>query len=680
MAHSKAVSVEMDRDIAWVTIDNPPVNATSTAVRAELLDAVATVAGARIAVLICTGRTFIAGGDISEFSSPPAPPDLPDVVQAIEDSDVPFLATMHGTVLGGGLEIAMGCAWRIAAKDTRFGLPEVNIGLIPGAGGSQRLPRLIGMDASIDMAAGGQIIDAEKMRALGGIDAITQADPKDAALAFISDLPDRPMSISQRPVAPMPEAALSAKRTALEKRARGQASPLHNLDALTWSTQPFPQGQPKERALHLELRKSPESHALRHAFFAERAVAKPKAIEGAKAHNISKMVVVGGGLMGAGIASAALGSGLCVTLIERNEVAAKDAEMRVHDMIDGAFKRGKIDGHTRDTQKTRLTTSTNLRDARDHDLAIEAVFEDIAVKRDVFKSLADVMPADALLATNTSYLDPNLIFAGIPHPARCLGLHFFSPAHIMKLIEVIRLPETAPDTLATGFALAKKMRKVAVLSGICDGFIGNRMLLAYRRAAEYMLADGALPEQIDAAMRDFGMAMGPFEAQDMSGLQIALANRRRLDATRDPAERYVPISDRLCDLNRFGQRAGKGWYRYEGRDRTPRADPEVRHLIERYSDEAGISRTPPSDADIQFQLLAILANEGAKIIEEGVAETAAAVDMVKLFGYGFPRWKGGPMHAADSLGKAAILTALDQLDQASPGSWTRAARYERTAT
>lgn len=666
-----SVDVWVENGLAWVTVNNPPVNATSTAVRQGLLDAVAAVQGARLAILHCAGRTFIAGGDMSEFDAAPQEPHLPDVVNAIEASATPFVAAMHGTVLGGGLEIALGCAFRIAAPGTKFGLPEVNVGLIPGAGGTQRAPRLFGWDAAIDMACSGKLLSAEEAFALGAIDVISD-DPEAAARSLALPVPT---PVSQRPARPLDGDWLTEKRVTLKNRARGQRAPLHNLDALSWATRPFAEGQPKERALHLSLRASDESRALRHAFFAERAVAQPAVIAGATPKDIARIAIVGGGLMGAGIAAACLGAGYEVAIIERDAESAGAAQDWVLGLIAGALKRGKIDQAKHDAQVAAFNTGVGYATARGADLAIEAVFEDVTVKKAAFAGLAEVLAEDAILATNTSYLDPRDIFDGIANPSRCVGLHFFSPAHIMKLLEVVRLPETSQETLATAFALAKRLRKVAVLSGICDGFIGNRMLAAYRRAAEYMLADGATPKQIDDAMRAYGMAMGPFEAQDMGGLQIAEANRRRQDATRPATERYVTISDQLCALGRTGQRVGKGWYAYETGDRAPKVDPVVTDLIEQYSTENRITRRPYTQDRIQAQLLAVLANEGARIVEEGIAETDAAVDMVKLHGYGFPRWRGGPMCAAQTAGDDAIRAALDALEAQSPGSWVRAYRY-----
>ncbi len=661
------VTVTREGDVAWVTIDAPPVNATTTAVRAGLLSAVQEVQGARLAVLTCAGRTFVAGGDMAEFDAPPQEPHLPDVVDAIEASEVPFAALMHGTVLGGGFEIAMACGWRFARPGTRFGLPEVNVGLIPGAGGSLRAPRLLGWEAAVDMACLGKMLTADQMLALGALDGIVEGTPD-----FAAECTDRPLPVSHRSIAPPDEAALRRK---VAKAAKGAQAPLLNLDALLRATRPYPEAQPEERAQHLALRASAESVALRHAFFAERQVARPAIVQGVAPAPVNRVAIVGGGLMGRGIAAACLGAGHDVTLIEQTGQAAEAAHKGIAGLLQGAVDRGKASPQMMQAQIARLTASHDMQAAAGADLAIEAVFEDLTAKRSVMAELAQVLRPDALLATNTSYLDPNAIFDGIAGPGRCLGLHFFSPAHIMKLVEVVQTRGTSAETLATGFAFAKGLRKLPVLSAVCDGFIGNRILAAYRRAAEYLLADGAWPEDIDAAMRAFGMAMGPFQAQDMAGLQIAYANRRRQDATRPASERYVPLGDRLCDAGRMGQRNGAGWYTYEPGSRTPAPAPEVRALIEAYRLEAGLTPRSYSAAEIQTRLVAVMANEGARIVEEGIAQSDAAVDVVKIAGYGFPRWRGGPMHWATAQGDAVIRTALDGLEQDSPGAWTRAQRF-----
>lgn len=669
MPQTTTVTVDQRGDVAWVTIDNPPVNATSTDVRAGLERAVADVQGARVAVLRCSGRTFVAGGDLSEFDRPPEPPHLPDVVQQIETSPVPFVALLHGTVLGGGFELAMGCAWRIATLGTRFGLPEVNVGLIPGAGGTQRLPRLIGMEAAIDVCCGGKLLTADELLAQGGLDLIVDGDPEAVATAFVADLPARPKVISERTLPVFDEKMIEAKRKTIAGRARGQTSPLDNLDALLMATRPFADSQPLERAKHLHLRKSAQSRALRHAFFAERKVARPSALEFADPSEIDTAVVVGGGLMGAGITSAMLNAGFAVSLIEQDENAADAARDRVSDLVRSAVKRGKATEDQAAERLMRLRCTSGYDVAAGADLAIEAVFEDASVKQEVLGKLASIMGDEAILATNTSYLDPREIFADIPGPHRCLGLHFFSPAHVMKLLEVVRLPQTSADVIATAFALSKRLRKISVVSGICDGFIGNRMLAAYRREADYMLAGGALPFQIDDAMRAFGMPMGPYELQDLTGLQIAWANRKRQEATRKPAERYVTIADWLCALDRFGQRCGKGWYRYETGNRAALRDPEVETLIESYSAEQSISRRSFSNSEVSARLMAVLANEGARIVEEGVAESDAAVDVVQMHGYGFPRWRGGPMHYANEMGWEDTAQIMQKVAAESPNSW-----------
>ncbi|GLQ35148.1 3-hydroxyacyl-CoA dehydrogenase [Amylibacter marinus] len=666
---TEPVTLIVQGDIAIVRLDNPPVNATSTKLRAGLLDAVEKIGemNVRVAILYCVGKTFVAGGDMSEFNAPPVEPHLPDVVQAIEDSPVPFIAALHGTVLGGGFEIAMGCAFRVALGKTRFGLPEVHVGLVPGAGGTQRLPRLIGLGPALGMITSGGLKTAEEMLALGGIDQISTAEgPLAAGLEFASDLPSRPTAISQRPCPTIDAKELEAMRSTLEKRAKGQQSPLHCLEiTLRAEREPFAVGQPAERALHLNLRDSAESRALRHVFFAERAVSRPALLQDATPMDIHKVAVVGGGLMGAGIAFACLNAGFSVILLEQTNEATKAGVTRIDKLISGGVERGKVSADRAQKMRDALSASTDYAKAAPADLAIEAVFEDLAVKQAVFHKLAQHMRTDAILATNTSYLDPELIMAGIENPSRCIGLHFFSPAHIMKLLEIVHLPETSATTLATGFDLGKRLRKVAALSGVCDGFIGNRILAAYRREADYLLMDGAKPSEIDVAMRAFGMPMGPYELQDLTGLQIAWANRKRQAPNRPPSERYVSIGDKLCEAGRTGQRAGAGWYRYEDGARTPIPDPYVEDLLT--SQGAGTARF--SAEDIVNRILAAIINEGARIVEEGIAERPLDVDMVMIHGYGFPRWRGGPMAYAREKGIDQIREHMADVAAQSPNSW-----------
>ncbi len=666
------VDVSIKNNIGWVTINNPPVNTTSTSVREGLLKAVDTVKNCALAVLQCEGRTFVAGGDMSEFDAAPEEPHLPDVVNAIEASTVPFLAILHGKVLGGGFEIAMACAFRLAKPSTRFGLPEVNVGLIPGAGGTQRAPRLLGWDMSIDMACSGLLKTADDLLSVGAIDAISE-EPETIVSDYLGKSSRR---ISEINIEQPDTDTLEKYRSKITIAAKGKKAPSYNLNSLLWAVEPFSDAQPKERALHLELRQSNESRALRHIFFAERAVTKPAIIEEGKPVSLEAIAIVGGGLMGCGIAVACLNGGYNVCIIERNNEAAENAKLNVIKLLKGGLERGKMSETQFESRCASFASSSDYQTAENADLAIEAVFEDVNAKREIFDQLIKVMRPDAILATNTSYLDPNQIFSNVKNLNRCVGIHFFSPAHIMKLVEVVRMEQTSADTLATAFSLAAKLRKTPVISGICDGFIGNRILAAYRRAAEYLLADGALPQQVDTAMKSYGMAMGPFEAQDMSGLQIAEANRRRQDASRDPSERYVPISDRLCADGRTGQRAGQGWYSYENESRKPVPDDEVERIIFEYAAEQRIIRQNFSDKQIQLFLLAAMANEGALIVDEGIAENEAAIDVVKIAGYGFPRQHGGPMYWARTVDLEEIRSALKALAKASPHSWKIADRFQ----
>ncbi len=676
------VTYAAEDDLAIVTIDHPPVNAMSLSVRDGLAQAIeaATADGMHQGIVRCNGRTFVAGGDISEFGHPPQEPHLPDVYQHLEDSPITWLAAMHGTVLGGGFELAMACDFRIATANTRFGLPEVTLGLVPGAGGTQRLPRLLGkdikgMELAIDLCCSGRMISASELLEAGGLDAIVSQSLDNEAKAFFESptAENAPVAVSKRSMASVPADFFSTQKEKVLKAARGATAPLDNLEAIEWATRTdFAQGQPLERQRHLTLRNSDQSVALRHAFFAQRSVAKPAAIKDATARSFHTIAIVGGGLMGSGIATSSLLAGLEVRMIEVNPDTGLQ---NVDKLLQGAAKRGKLDNDSYQSALSRFTCSDDYRIAAECDIAIEAVFEDLSVKQQVFAKLAQHMGDDAIIATNTSYLNPLDIAQSIDNPARIVGLHFFSPAHVMKLLEIVRTPNTSADVLATSFALAKKLKKTGVLAGICDGFIGNRMLAAYRRQADYLLADGAYPEQIDSAMRSYGMPMGPYELQDLTGLQIGYANRKRLAPARDPSERYIPIADQLCELERFGQRSGAGWYLYEEGSRKPVTDPKVNDLINRYSELQGITRKSFDDSDIQQRMIAILANEGERILEEKIAERALDIDMVKIHGYGFPRWRGGPMHAASQAGDSSIKEALHRVTTQSPGSWTLAKKY-----
>lgn len=639
------VSVTRDGDLAIVTIDNPPVNATSQSVRQGLSDAVTQTSSdpaVRAVVLRCAGKTFVAGGDVTEFDKPPVPPHLPDVIAAIEAADKPWIAALHGSVLGGGLELAMGCHLRVAAPTSKLGLLEVTLGLIPGAGGTVRLPRLVAADLALDMVAGGKPISAERALQAGLIDQIAEGDLLDAARNQASSA-TAPHSTIARPVMrPKAPEAFAAQADRLRAKARGQTSPIVAIAAIKRAlSQPAETALLAEREDFLNLKAGTQSKALRRMFFTERQTLKNDPRAAGTARPLFRIGVVGGGTMGAGIAAAALLSGLSVTMIERDADALAAGQDRVRCILDDSLKRGKISPARHADVLAAFAGSVDYDALSVADLVIEAVFEDIDVKTAVFKALDSATRPDAVLATNTSYLNVGHIADAVSDSSRVIGLHFFSPAHIMKLLELVVSDTASPDAVATGAALGKRLGKITVLAGVCDGFIGNRIMSAYRREADYMIEDGALPADVDKAMRDFGFPMGVFEMQDLAGLDIAWAMRKRRAATRDPNERYVEIADLLCEQGRLGRKTGKGWYRYSGQ--TAEVDPEVTALIEEESARKGVARKPLSDDAIMARILAVMQTEGRAILAEGIAAKGRDIDVVMVNGYAFPRWHGGPM-------------------------------------
>ncbi len=641
------VSIETEGRVAVVTIDNPPVNAASHGVRQGLVAAVReTEAMEEVAavVLICEGRTFVAGADVREFGKPSQDPILPDVVTTLESATKPWVAAVHGTALGGGLELAMGCAYRVAVAGAKLGLPEVNLGLLPGAGGTVRLPRLVGPVKALAMMATGKPVTAQDANAHGLIDGIVAGDLRAEAVRFADEVAGRalPVPVSARPVPDFDQGVLDAEIAKIKGKARGQNSPVAVCEAVSnVVTQPPEVALAAERALFLKLKDDPQSLALRHIFFAERAAGKIDAIAGVMPGDLRQVGVIGGGTMGAGIATACLLAGLSVTMVERDANSASAGRERCLDILRGSQRRGLLseDGFVALSEK--FDVATGYEALAGADLVIEAVFEDMDVKRHVFQALDAATRADCVLASNTSYLDVAEIAGAVADPSRVIGLHFFSPAHIMKLLELVIPEGAAPRSIATGAALGKRLRKITVPAGVCDGFIGNRIMSTYRRACDYMLEDGALPHEIDAAMRDFGFPMGIFEMQDMAGLDIAWAMRKRQAATRDPSERYVEIADRLCETGRFGRKAGRGWYRYDGKTALP--DPEVERLIFASSEAQGIMRRGFSADEIMGEILAVMQSEAEAILAEGIAAKPGDIDVVMVNGYSFPRWRGGPM-------------------------------------
>lgn len=647
-----AVSVSVADGIATVTIDNPPVNAASHAVREGLVEAVKSTeadATIRAVVLACSGRTFVAGADVKEFGLPPKEPILPDVVLALEAATKPWVAAIHGSALGGGLEIALGCSHRIAAADAKLGLPEVTLGLIPGAGGTVRLPRLIAAEPALDMIAGGRPVSSSKAAELGLVDRISTDGLTASAQAFakgLADAPRPPPLLSRDPKAPKDAQAWEAQKAAVAKKARGQNAPIAATEAVQAALDLSGRDAlAREREVFLQLKADPQSSALRHIFFAERAASKIDAVGDATPGPIDKIGVIGGGTMGAGIAAACLLARLHVTLIERDGESLSAGQERIENTLAGSLKRGLISPENHQAFLSALTCSTDEAALADANLIIEAVFEDLGVKKEVFQRLEAASRPDAVLATNTSYLDVADIAGSVTDPSRVIGLHFFSPAHIMKLLELVIPDAASPKTVATGAALGKRLRKIVVPAGVCDGFIGNRIMSRYRRECDYMLVDGALPHQIDGAMRGFGFPMGIYEMQDLAGLDISWAMRKRKAATRDPAERYVTVADQLCEAGRFGRKTGKGWYLYAD-GKTPQNDDDVITLIEAESIREGITRQAMSDDAIIARILGVMQDEGRTILAEEIAARASDIDVVMVNGYGFPRWRGGPMFMA----------------------------------
>ncbi|SSC68621.1 3-hydroxyacyl-CoA dehydrogenase NAD-binding domain-containing protein [Ciceribacter selenitireducens] len=648
------VTIAREGNIAVVTIDNPPVNALSQAVRQGLLDAVTALDGdpdVSAVVLACAGRTFIAGADVSEFDKPPQPPHLPDVVSAIELAAKPWIAAIHGSALGGGFEVALGCRFRLATVDASVGLPEVTLGLVPGAGGTVRTPRLAGVEAAVDLVTTGKPVRAPRGLELGLIDSVVEGDLRTAAIAFARErlVGPLPQPLSLRPAPTAPDAFWTEAEAAIAKRAKGEVAPLKALACLRRATEAdFAAAMQFERATFLELRASSQAAALRHVFFAERAAPRPAALSGVQALPLRNAAVIGGGTMGAGIAAALRDAGLPVILIERDNAAVERGIANLKDIFASAVKRGRLTEASAEARLAGVLGSTDYAMLADTDLVIEAVFEELSVKRQVFARLGRVCRPDAVLATNTSYLDPRAIAEGLPNPGRFIGLHFFSPANVMKLLEIVPTPQTTDTTLATGFALSRMLGKVPVRAGICEGFIGNRILKRYRAEAEALVRQGVAIAAVDAAMRGYGFAMGPFEAQDLGGLDIAFLQREGARA----AGQDVPetLGDILVRAGRKGQKTGGGWYDYKPGDRRPVPSDEVTRLL-----GALIEPGPALNAEaIAVHLVGAMAREGEAILAEGIAEKASDIDLVEIHGYGFPRWRGGPMfHAAKGAGSSS---------------------------
>jgi 3-hydroxyacyl-CoA dehydrogenase len=678
--HSEPVRYAVAEHIALVTIDNPPVNALGVAVRRGLQAAIERAdadAAVHAVLIIGAGKAFIAGADIREFGLPPQAPSLPDVCNVIEACSKPVVAAIHGPALGGGLEVAMSAHYRVATSGAKLGLPEVQLGLLPGAGGTQRAPRLVGAADALDLMTSGRHIGAKEALRMGLIDHIATSDDVQAeGLAYLRHVLSEalPVRRTRDAVAALQDraaqqAAIDAARAEVAKK-RGLFSPSKIVDCVQAALdQPFDEGLRTERMLFEQCMASPQRAGLIHAFFAEREVAKVPEAQSAKPRAVQHTGVIGGGTMGAGIAVSMLDAGLSVTMIERDEAAVAQGRARVEKVYDGHIAKGRLTPEGKAAIMARFTGSTDDAALAQADLVVEAVFEDMDVKKAVFAQLDRVCKPGAVLATNTSYLDINAIAASVSRPQDVIGLHFFSPANIMKLLEIVVPAQASADVVATGFELAKKLKKTPVRAGVCDGFIGNRILAVYRTAADYMVADGASPYDIDKMVRAFGFPMGPYEMSDLAGGDIGWATRKRRAATRDPRARYVHIADKLCERGWFGQKTGRGWYIYEAGARTGQPDPEVLAIIDEERAKADVQPRSFTPDELQARYLAAMINEGAKVVAEGIALRPLDVDVTLLYGYGFPRWRGGPMKYADMVGLDKILADIRTFAQEDAFFW-----------
>ena len=658
------VRLERHGPIAVIVVDHPPVNALSHPVRAGLLGAILEADADRgIAAIVVhgAGKNFIAGADIRELEQTPRAPLLNDVLMRLESCSKPVVAALHGAVLGGGLETALACHYRCATPDARLGLPEVKLGLLPGAGGTQRLPRLIGAKRALEMMVSGEPIGREEALALGLVDRpLPEGDPLAGAMEHARELVAQgapPRRVREKPLPePLPDEKFFAEfRRSLPRSARRSAA----VDRIVQCVEAarslaFEEGLALSRQLFEECRASDESAALRHLFFAERSASRSG---GGSPREVRSVCVVGAGTMGSGIAAACAMHGLQLALVDREQGALESGMARLRSAVESAAKRGRLDEGGAAAVLERVTTARNLDAARDADLVIEAVYENLALKQEVFRQLDGICRPGTVLATNTSTLDVDAIASATRRPQDVLGMHFFSPAHVMRLLEIVRGRATSPDSLATALAVGKRIGKLGVVVGNCFGFVGNRMLYAYGRENQLMMLEGVPPERIDAVLEEWGMAMGPNAVGDLAGLDVGYRVRReRRDLPDDP--RYFRVFDLLAELGRYGRKTGRGVYLYEGEKRERRPDPEVRELIRAEAARLGVAQREVSDAEIVERCIYALINEGARILEEGIASTAADIDVIWCNGYGFPRTRGGPMFHADRLGLTTVLDGI----------------------
>ena len=684
-AMSQSVTLDRRGRVAVITIDNPPVNALSQHVRQGLDEGVrqATADAAVGAIVVtCSGRTFIAGADITEFGKPPREPGLHGVLDRIEGCPKPVVAAIHGTALGGGLEVALACHYRVGVKSARFGLPEVKLGLLPGAGGTQRLPRVAGVEKALSMIVSGDPIGADEALRVGLIDEIVDgADLTTAGVAFaekvlaekrplkkIRDLDDKVAAVRGKPE------VFAAFRKSVARQTRGFRAPENCIKAVEAAVSlPFDQGLARERELFAELMASSESKAQRYFFFAEREAAKiPDVPADTPARDVKKAAVIGAGTMGGGIAMNFANAGIPVTVVEMSKEALDRGLGIVRKNYDATASRGRLTAQDVEKRMGLITGTTDFGAIADADLVVEAVFEEMPVKKEVFGRLDKIAKRDAVLATNTSTLDVNEIASATARPESVIGMHFFSPANVMRLLENVRGAKSSPTTIATAMTIGRRIAKVPVLVGVCYGFVGNRMLHQRGLQAERLILEGALPHQVDKVLYDFGFPMGPFAMGDLAGLDVGWRIRKGRGVT-------SPVADRICELGRFGQKTGAGYYTYDA-NRTPSPDPEVEKIIVQVATEQGITRRHIGDDEILQRLLYPMVNEGAKILDEKIAMRPSDIDVIWVYGYGWPIYRGGPMFWADQIGLKAIRDRMLEFQrQTGDAFWAPAPLLARLA-
>src|SRR5580700_1119698 len=651
---------EVSDAVAVLRLDNPPVNSLGHDLRRSIVDALARAEddpAVKAVVLMGSGKGFSGGADIREFGTPKsfAPPNLLMVLRAVEECGKPVIAAIDGICMGGGLELALACHYRIATADALIGLPEVKLGLLPGAGGTQRLPRLVGVERALNMIISGNPVSARDLAKTELLDSIAEGELPPAALGFAERvIADKSPLKKARDIKinfPNAEAFLDFARGAVAPLAKNYPAPLKCIDAIEAAVlKPFDEGMKIEGSLFIELLNTPESKALRHAFFAMRAASKiPDVPASTPLRPIKSVAVIGAGTMGGGIAMNFANAGVPVTVLETTQAALDKGLVTVWKNYESTLKKGRLSQEEFDKRVKRVSGTLAYEDIQDADLVIEAVFEDMEVKRQVFEKLDKVAKSGAILASNTSTLDLNKIAGFTQRPQDVIGLHFFSPANVSKLLEIVRGAKSAKDVVATGMAVSKQIKKVGVISGVCDGFIGNRMMNAYFRQMVLLLDVGALPQQIDQAMEKFGFAMGPFRVSDLAGNDILWYIRKRL-YVEYPDRVFSKTPDRICELGRFGQKTGAGWYDYKPGDRTPSPSDIVNQIVLEESARLGLARRQISDEEIVQRALYSLVNEAARILEEGIAVRASDIDVVYLTGYGFPDFRGGPLFYADAVG------------------------------